>query len=79
MVGRILGTGSAIPEKVMSNDDLSRLVETNDAWIRERTGVARRHIADQETTVSIAAEAGRQALEQAGIRPCYEKSRTDKS
>ena len=69
MVGRILGTGSAIPEKVMSNDDLSRLVETNDAWIRERTGVARRHIADQETTVSMAAEAGRQALEQAGIRP----------
>ena len=69
MVGRILGTGSAIPEKVMSNDDLSRLVETNDAWIRERTGVETRHIADYETTVSMAAEAGRQALEQAGLYP----------
>lgn len=69
MVGKILGTGSGIPGKIISNEDLSRLVETNDAWIRERTGVEKRHIADKETTVSMAVEAGRKALKQAGICP----------
>ena len=69
MIGKICGTGSCIPSKIMSNDDLSRLVETNDAWIRERTGVARRHLAESESTVSMAVEAAGKALAQAEIRP----------
>ena len=39
MIGKICGTGSSIPVKIMDNDDLSNMVDTNDAWIRERTGV----------------------------------------
>ena len=51
----------------MDNNDIAKLVETSDEWIRERTGVVRRHIVTEETTVSMAAEAGRKALEDAGI------------
>ncbi len=51
----------------MDNNDIAKLVDTSDEWIRERTGVVRRHIIKEETTVSMAAEAGRQALENAGI------------
>ena len=69
MIGKICGTGSSIPVKIMDNDDLSNMVDTNDAWIRERTGVEKRHIAESESTVSMAVEAGRQALAQTGIRP----------
>ena len=69
MIGKICGTGSGIPVKIMDNDDLSNMVDTNDAWIRERTGVEKRHIAESESTVSMAVEAGRQALAQTGIRP----------
>ena len=68
MTGMICGTGACVPVKVVSNDDLAQIIETNDAWIRERTGIARRHIiSGDETTVSLAAEAGRRALEMAGI------------
>lgn len=68
MTGRIIGTGACVPERVVSNDDLSKMVETNDEWIRERTGIARRHIiSGGETTVTLAAEAGRRALDMAGI------------
>ena len=67
MIGRIYGTGSSVPKKIVSNDDLAKLVDTNDAWIRERTGVARRRIAEEETAVSMAADASRKALEQSGI------------
>ncbi|SCH98757.1 3-oxoacyl-[acyl-carrier-protein] synthase 3 [uncultured Ruminococcus sp.] len=69
MIGKICGTGSSIPVKIMDNDDLSNMVDTNDAWIRERTGVEKRHIAESESTVSMAVEAGRQALAQTGVRP----------
>ena len=69
MIGKICGTGSGIPVKIMDNDELSNMVDTNDAWIRERTGVEKRHIAESESTVSMAVEAGRQALAQTGIRP----------
>jgi 3-oxoacyl-[acyl-carrier-protein] synthase-3 len=51
----------------MTNDDIANLVETSDAWIRERTGVERRHIAREDTTVSMACKAGARALENAGI------------
>ena len=67
MTGRICGTGSCVPSFAMDNNDIAKLVDTSDEWIRERTGVVRRHIIKEETTVSMAAEAGRQALENAGI------------
>lgn len=68
MTGRISGTGSCIPVRVLDNEELSGMVETSDQWIRERTGVARRHIVTGETTVSMAAEAARRALEDARMR-----------
>lgn len=67
MAGVICGTGSSIPEYAMDNFDIAKLVETSDEWIQERTGVVRRHIVREETTVSMAADAGRRALENAGI------------
>lgn len=65
MTGVICGTGSYVPAQILDNHRLSELVETSDEWIRERTGVIRRHIAVEETTVSMAAEAGRRALKDA--------------
>ena len=67
MTGRICGTGSCVPSFAMDNNDIAKLVDTSDEWIRERTGVVRRHIIREETTVSMAVQAGRQALENAGI------------
>lgn len=65
---RILGTGHYVPEKIVSNVDLEKIVETSDAWIAERTGIRRRHIAaDGENTSDMAAMAGRRALEAAGL------------
>ena len=55
MTGRICGTGFCVPEHVMDNEELSRMVETSDEWIRERTGIEKRHIITDETTVSMAA------------------------
>lgn len=67
MRGKIIGTGSYAPAKVLDNNDLSKLVDTNDEWIRERTGVVRRHIIEDETATSMAAEAAKRALENAQI------------
>ena len=65
---RIVGTGSYLPPRVMDNDEFARRLETSDAWIRERTGIARRHIADESQTSSdLALEASKQALAAAGI------------
>ena len=65
---RIIGTGSYLPEKILTNDELSKTVETNDAWIRERTGISQRHIvADGEYTSDLALHASREALEAAGM------------
>jgi 3-oxoacyl-[acyl-carrier-protein] synthase-3 len=67
---RIVGTGSYLPEKILTNFDLEKLMETSDSWIRERTGIERRHIAaDGETTVDLAEHAARRALDAAGLRP----------
>lgn len=63
----ICGTGSAVPTKVLDNDDLSQIVDTSDEWIRERTGIVRRHIAKEETCVSLAVEAVQKALKQSGL------------
>ena len=65
---RIAGIGSFLPEKVLTNKDLEGMMETSDEWIRERTGIKRRHIAgDNETTASISVEAARRAMEMAGV------------
>lgn len=66
----ILGTGIYVPERVLTNEDLARIVDTNDDWIRERTGIAERRIAaPEENTVTMAVAAARQALENAGLSP----------
>ena len=64
---KILGTGSALPKKVVSNDDLAQVMDTSDEWIRTRTGIERRHIAVEETTTSLAVEACKKALEQSRV------------
>jgi 3-oxoacyl-[acyl-carrier-protein] synthase-3 len=66
---RILGTGSYLPAKVLTNHDLEKMVETSDAWIVERTGIRERHIAaDNETTGDLAEQAARRALSAAGVK-----------
>ncbi len=68
-VAGVLGTGSALPEKVISNSDLEKLVETSDQWITERTGIReRRQAAPDETTSTLSVQASRRALERAGIK-----------
>jgi 3-oxoacyl-[acyl-carrier-protein] synthase III len=62
------GCGSALPKRSMTNDDLAKIVDTTDEWIRERTGIRSRHIAGEgETTRSLAADAARKALAHAGM------------
>lgn len=64
----ILGTGSALPEKVLTNFDLEKMVDTNDEWIVSRTGIRERRISDENTAVSdLAYEASLKALEASGV------------
>ena len=64
----LLGTGSALPARTVSNAELAQTVDTSDEWIVERTGIRNRHIAaDGETTATLAADAARQALDAAGV------------
>jgi 3-oxoacyl-[acyl-carrier-protein] synthase-3 len=63
----ITGWGVAYPERVVTNDDLSATMDTNDEWIRERTGIIERRVGG--TTMSLSVESGRAALERAGIGP----------
>ncbi len=70
MYSRIVGTGAHLPAKVLTNFDLEKMVETSDQWIRERTGIERRHIAAEgETTVDLAERAARRALDAANVKP----------
>ena len=66
MTIRITGTGSALPEKKLTNFDLEKMVETSDEWIVERTGIRERRIAEGDTVVSLATRACQAALERAG-------------
>lgn len=67
---RIAGTGSYLPEKIVTNADLEKIVDTNDAWIIDRTGIKQRHIAaDGQLTCDMAEMAARRAIESAGISP----------
>ena len=66
----IIGCGGSLPDRIMSNDELSQFVDTSDEWIRERTGIEERHFASEdETTADIGTAAAKQALERAGIEP----------
>ena len=70
MYSRIIGTGSYLPEKVITNHDLEKLMDTSDQWIRERTGIQERRIAaDDQNTSDLAVEACRKAIEAADIDP----------
>ena len=67
---RIAGTGSSLPDRVVTNSELARSVETSDTWIRERTGIRQRHIVDEaESTCDLAERAARRALESARVDP----------
>ena len=67
---RILGTGGYLPPKVLTNQELERLVDTTDAWITERTGIRQRHVvSDDETCVDLAEAAARRAIEAAAVSP----------
>jgi len=67
---RILGIGSTQPERVVTNDELSTIMDTNDQWIRERVGIAERRFAgEKDTVVSMAVEAGSKAIAASGLDP----------
>ncbi len=66
MAIKITGTGSALPEKIVTNFDMAEIVETSDEWIRERTGIAERRISTGDTVSSLAAKACEKALAMAG-------------
>lgn len=65
---RIIGTGSYLPEKIMTNEDWSKIVDTSDEWITSRTGIKERHFAaENEATSDLVSEAAKRAIEDAGI------------
>ncbi len=67
MKTRIIGTGSCLPETVVTNDDLSKIMDTSDEWISSRTGIRERHLAKEETTAGMSAEAAKKAMQNAGV------------
>ncbi|MCX7544641.1 ketoacyl-ACP synthase III [Marinicella sp. S6413] len=68
MYSRIKSTGSALPEKILTNADLEKIVDTDDQWIKDRTGIEQRHVVvDGETTSTLAIQAAKQALKRAGM------------
>ena len=69
MYTKTVGTGGYLPKKVLTNDDIAQLVDTNDEWIRERTGIQSRHIVEDEITVTMASMAAKDALENANLQP----------
>jgi len=66
---KIIGTGSYVPHTALSNDDISKFVETDDEWITQRTGIRNRHISKGENTSDLAYEASLEAIKKAGISP----------
>ena len=67
MRARICGTGSALPRREVTNDELSKIMDTSGEWIRSRTGICSRHLAVEESLTALAARAARQALSEAGM------------
>ena len=68
MFGKIKGLGSYIPEKRITNEELSKYVDSDDEWIRERTGIRARHVMEKETTADMAAKAAARALNNAAMK-----------
>ena len=66
---KIIGTGSCLPERIVTNQDLAEIMDTSDEWISTRTGIRKRHIATEETTTSMSVVAAKRALEDAGVKP----------
>ena len=67
---KLLATGSALPERVVTNEDMTKIVDTSDEWIHSRTGISsRRHCSGNESHTSLCLAAARQALDRAGISP----------
>lgn len=66
MAVKVIGTGSALPEKIVTNDDLAKIMDTSDEWIKERTGISKRRISTGETVADLACAACERALEKAG-------------
>lgn len=64
---KIIGTGSCLPETIVTNDDLAKIMDTSDEWISTRTGIKERHLAKDETTAGMSAAAARKAMENAGV------------
>ncbi len=69
MAIRILGTGSYLPEKVVTNDELAQVMDTSDEWISSRTGIRSRHISIADTSTMMAVKAAEKALEDGGVKP----------
>ena len=67
MRARIIGTGSCLPETVVTNDDLSKIMDTSDEWISSRTGIRERRLVKEETTTSMSVTAAKRAMENAGV------------
>lgn len=67
MTTRIIGTGSCLPKTIVTNDDLSKIMDTSDEWISSRTGIRERHLVKEETTATLSITAAMRALENAGI------------
>ncbi|MCI0478573.1 MAG: 3-oxoacyl-ACP synthase, partial [Anaerolineales bacterium] len=66
----IIGWGKYAPPNIVTNDELAKKIETTDEWIRERTGIAQRHVAsEKESTATMAISAARTAIESAGVSP----------
>ncbi|MDE6845417.1 MAG: ketoacyl-ACP synthase III [Lachnospiraceae bacterium] len=64
---KIIGTGSCLPKTVVTNDDLSKIMDTSDEWISTRTGIKERHLVKEETTAGMSTEAAKRAMENAGV------------
>lgn len=69
MTAKIIGIGTYVPEQIVTNKDLMSFLDTDDAWIQERTGIKERRISKDKGTVEMAVEAAKKAVEDAGIRP----------
>ncbi len=69
MYTKVLGTGSYVPQKVVTNADLEKLVDTNDEWIQSRTGIKERRMSENENTSELAYQAALKALEAAQVKP----------
>ncbi len=67
MRARIIGTGSSLPETIVTNDDLSKIMDTSDEWISSRTGIRERRLVKEETTTSMSVTAAKRAMENAGV------------